>query len=409
MNKCQDRDPAARDARESDIPHIIELFKLNYSVYPHPELHSEEWLKYAINSDDVILRVIDEQEVVAFGAVILDYGDYNNQLGLIGGVVSHPERANSGAERESGKPRKRSIHDLVCEAEDKTKCNVECVIAEARTEQRLSQRVLERAELTPAGLLPHYNLINEKHESLVLYTNLCSEGRKRRSEKIPQVIAEVAPLAQHVLSAMNLPTALDVVDDSQPYSDKFTGELQPEDRDSLAELRSVDRERSGDPAVFDSVSLDYGLPFLSSKRISYRKAVDNQQVVGGIGYRVDTENQLFKMTDLAFKRTEVINYLCAAAISIAQKQGARIIEADLSAYDARIQQTFLSRGFLPVAYIPAMASHNTYRLDIVKMIKLEVPYNSSGMLIFGKAKEVVSLVERIFDGESRYSANIERV
>ncbi len=72
MNKCQFRDPAARLAKESDIPHIIELFKLNYPIfYPHPELYDEKWLKYAINSDDVILRVFDEQEIVACGALIL--------------------------------------------------------------------------------------------------------------------------------------------------------------------------------------------------------------------------------------------------------------------------------------------------------------------------------------------------
>ncbi len=243
----------------------------------------------------------------------------------------------------------------------------------------------------------------------MLYTNLYGEGRKRRSEKLPQVIPEVASLARHVLSAMNLPTVLDIVIDCLPYSDKFTGELQAEDRDSLAQLRRIDSERSSDPVVFDSVSLDYGLPILNGKRVSYRTAVNNHQSVGGVGYRVDTENQLFKMTDLAFNRTEVINYLCAKTVNIAQKHGARIIEADLSAYDARIQQTFLGYGFHPVAYIPAMACHNTYRLDIVKMIKLETPYGSGQMHLYEKAKEVVSIVERVFNGARRESTNIERV
>jgi hypothetical protein len=395
MNKCQSLDPAVRPAQESDIPYIIELFKRNYpGFYPHPELYDETWLKYAINSDNVILRVIDEQEeVVAFGAVFLDYGDYNNQLGLIGGMVAHPERANVGVERGLGRLGNRIINHLVCAGRDK----IECVISEARTVHRLSQRFLERADLIAAGFLPHYNLINEKYESLVLYTSLYGEARKRRSECLPQVITEVASLAYHVLTAMSLPTALDIVNDCPPYSDKFTGELQPEDRDSLAQLRRIDRERSGDPVLFDSVSLDYGLPVRDGKRVSYRKAMESQQLVGGIGYRVDAENQIFKMTDLAFNRSDVINYLCAEAIHIAQQQGARIIEADLSAYDARIQQTFLSYGFHPAAYIPAMALHNNYRLDIVKMIKLEVPYDSSGMLLYEKAKQIVPLVESAFN------------
>ncbi|HEU4596238.1 MAG TPA: hypothetical protein VFS10_13960, partial [Pyrinomonadaceae bacterium] len=74
--------------------------------------------------------------------------------------------------------------------------------------------------------------------------------------------------------------------------------------------------------------------------------------------------------------------------------GARLVEADLSAYDARIQQTFLGHGFRPVAYVPAMAVHDASRLDIVKMLKLEVPYDSAGVRLRAEAREVVSLVER---------------
>lgn len=391
MNRCPSRDPAARRAEESDISRIRELFKLNYRIsYPHPELYSEEWLKHAVGSDDIVARVIDEGGVVAFGALIQDYGDYDHRLGLMGGVVADSERASAGSERGLGTLGERMICDLACEAE----ARVECVIAEARTKHSLSGRYLERAGLRVAGYLPTYNLIDEKYENLVLYTDLYGEGRKRRSERVPQVVAEVAPLARHVLSVMELPTELEVVSDCQPYAGEFNGTLLPEGKDSLARLRALDRERAGEPFVFDSVSLDYGLPVFDEQRVSYQMAMDAQQAAGGFGYRVDADNQLFKLTDLSGKRPEVVNHLCAGALKVAQRHGARLVEADLSAYDARIQQTFLGHGFRPVAYVPAMAVHDASRLDIVKMLRLEVPYDSAGVRLRAEAREVVSLVER---------------
>ena len=384
---CEDkiRDPAIRPAKESDIPDIIELFKLNYKVYPHPELYQDErWLRSAIPGDDALLLVLEEEnKVLAFGALFLDYGDYHNRLGLIGGIVA----ANAGLWHGLTLG-ERIIKALEYEAREK----VEYVVSEARTAHSLSQRYLRNAHLIVAGFLPHYNIIDEAHENLVLYTNLYDAGRMSRSKKLPQVIPQVASLAQHVLSSMNLPTALDIVGDCLPYPGEINYDLLPEETHSLAQLRQIDCERPGDPVLFDSVSLDYGLPVTESERISYRMAVDNQQPAGGIGYRIDPVSQIFKLTDLVFNKAEVINYLCARAVSIAKEKGVRIIEADLSAYDARIQQTFLSYGFHPVAYLPAMAFHKTYRLDTVKMIRLEIPYAPGRMRLVEEAREVASMV-----------------
>jgi hypothetical protein len=389
MNKYQPHGYIILRVEESDAPAVIELFKLNYPR-GYPDLYDEQRIRYDIYSGNVIwlkaVAIEEQEKVLAAGAITLDYGDYNDQLGLIGKLVTRPGQASSGIVHTLGSD---IVSALVSEAED----NVECVIGFARTFHRVSQKYVEDAGLKAVGLLPHYKIIDERRENFVLYTKLCGQGSQLRSEKLPQVIPEIAPLAQHALSAMELPTALGIVNDCPSYHDEFNGNLQLVDRHSLTQLRQIDRGRLSDPIMFDNVSLDYGMPVLARKEIQYLMAVDNQQLLGAIGYKVDQVNQTFKITELVFNRTEVVNYLCAKALDKAKQEEAKVIEVDLSAYDALIQQTFLNYGFHPVAYIPAMVVHNTYRLDIIKMIRLEVLYDSRKTKLTEKAREVVSLVE----------------
>jgi hypothetical protein len=377
-----------RPVKERDIPHIINLLRLNYGDdYPDRELYDRKWVKRAIYNPNVhwlVAEDIRNKEILASGAIMLDYGDYDDQLGIIGRLVKHPRR-KAGELLPLGS---NIVSELVLKAEEK----VECVVSDARTETRVSQVMIEHAGLVAVGFLPHYKSFKKKLESLVVYTNLYGEGRPLRSQKVPQVIPRVERLARHALSAMKLPKALGVVKRCPPYSKKFTCTFQDGDRHSLGQLRQLDRGRLSDPVVFANVSSNYGMAVLSDREVHHQMAVSNQQVIGAFGYKIDTNNQIFQITELVFNKEETIDPLCAEAVKIAKKKEARIIEVDLSAYDARIQQTFLNHGFLPVAYIPAMVFHNNSRLDLVKMIKLNIPYDSSEMDLTKTARKVVSLV-----------------
>src|SRR5688572_20922660 len=194
-------DPAARHIRESDIPEVINLFKLNYGAdYAVPEYYDELWVKRGIYSDHIIWLVLEEEgEVVAAGACILDYGDYNDQIGELGRVVVRPGRKGRGLGKR-----------LVTALLDATDDTVEFAFGEARTVHALSQALFEKADFAPVGFLPQAYTFGEARESFVLYARLYGNGEALRSEKLPEVIPEVAPLAQHALSAMGLSDKLNV-------------------------------------------------------------------------------------------------------------------------------------------------------------------------------------------------------
>jgi hypothetical protein len=378
-----------RPAEERDIPHIINLLKLNYGDdYPDRELYDPKWVKRAILNENVHWLVAEDTrngEVLVSGAIKLDYGDYDDQLGIIGRLVARPKRG-TGTLKSLGS-------GIVSELVKKAKTKVECIIGDARTEELASQRMVEQAGLKAVGFLPNYKIFKKLPESLVVYTDLYGGGPTLRSNKLPQVVEEIEPLASHALSELDLPKALAVVKNCPPYPAEFTFTFTDGDQDSLTRLRQIARDRPGDPVVFANVTSNYGMAVLADKKVYHRMAIVDQQIVGAFGYKSEENNQIFQITELIFKTEEIINSLCAEAVNVATEKKARVIEVDLSAYDARIQQTFLDHGFHPVAYIPAMVCHNNSRLDVVKMIKLNTPYSSSTMKLTKKAQKVVSLIE----------------
>lgn len=378
-----------RPAEERDIPHIINLLKLNYGDdYPDRELYDPEWVKRAILNDNVHWLVEEDTrngEVLASGAIKLDYGDFDDQLGIIGRLVARPKRA-TGTLRTLGS-------GIVSELVKKAKAKVECIIGDARTVVAASQVMVERSKLKAVGFLPDYKLVKKQPESLVVYTNLYRGGRTGRSTRLPLVVEEIEALADHALSELDFPNDLMVVKRCPQYPGGFTCGFKDADPDSIALLRQLDRDQSGDPMVFANVTSNYGMAVLAEKKVYHRIAMVEHQLVGAFGYRFEENNRIFQITELVFNKEEVVNPLCAEAVNVAIEKKARIVEVDLSAYDARIQQTFLSYGFQPVAYIPAMVCYKNSRLDVVKMIKLTMPYSSGDMALTKKAKEVVSLVE----------------
>jgi GNAT superfamily N-acetyltransferase len=391
LEDFQFADSAIRLVDESDIPAVSNLFRLNYGDdYPYHEVYDGSWIKHCIYNDSTICVVIEEGEgVAACGAVILDVGDNNDQIGELARLVVHTKHTGHGLGR-------RLINSLF----EAANYSVEFAIGYSRTANSFSQTMLEGAKFTGIGFLPQYVNLTKRRESFVAYADLHGNARLLRCDDPPQIIPEIAPLARHVLSAMKLPVSLRLVEECLPYSEKTNWTIQTIDRNSLGALLRIEHGRVTEPMLFGNVSLDQGISFLRRHKANYLMAVDEKQKpVGAIGYQFDRVNSLLKGVELIADSNELRGQLCQALMRVSDELDAQIIDVNVSAYDACLQQTFFDLGFRPVAYAPAMVFHGTHRLDVIKMLKLNVPYESGGMQLTAKAKEVVSIVDRGFSGQ----------
>src|SRR5512140_2341448 len=97
-----------REIREEDIEQVIQLFRVNYGDdYAIPEFYDPQWVKRGIYSDHIIWMVIEDDDpagsgkrIVASGAAILDFGDYNDQIAEIGRLVVDPRVGGKGLGRQ---------------------------------------------------------------------------------------------------------------------------------------------------------------------------------------------------------------------------------------------------------------------------------------------------------------------
>src|SRR4030042_2891741 len=91
-----------REIRESDIEDVIQLVRANYGDdYAIPEFYDPQWVKRGIYSDNSIWLVIeDEGHILASGAAVLDFGDYNDQIAEIGRLVVDPDAGGKGLGRQ---------------------------------------------------------------------------------------------------------------------------------------------------------------------------------------------------------------------------------------------------------------------------------------------------------------------
>jgi len=381
------RDLSIRFVEERDIPAFAELFRSNYGDgYLAHDVYDGTWVKRCIYSDMVICLVLEEEgKVLATGSVMLDYGDHNDKSAELARLAVHPDYAHHGLGH-------RVIDALFKVAEN----TAEFAIAEARTVHYHAQDMMEMAFFPHIGFVPQLLHVNGKRESLALYAKLYLNGAFLRSRDLPEIIPEVAPLAHFVLSGMNLKDEIRVVDATVINDDPSQYVVLPIERDHEGPLLRIPEGRVTDPLLFGNISLEQGFSIIRDKA-SYLVALDSQQnPAGTIGYHFDETSRLIKGLELIARHDDVWPSLCRALIQAGEELNADVMVVDVSAYQPRLQRLLFNYGFRPVAYAPAMVFHGTDRLDVIKMIKLNGPYDPGEMTLTPTSRKVVDLIEANF-------------
>jgi len=378
------RDRSIRYVEERDIPAIAELFRSNYGEgYAYLDVYDGSWVKRSIHSDLIICLVLEEEgKVLATGSVVLNYGDYNDKCCELGRLAVHRDYARLGLGRR--------VIDALLKVTENT---AEFAIGEGRTAHKISQHLLEEGHFTHIGFVPQYHIVKGRRESQVLCAQVHGNGRFLRTETPPKVISEVAALAHFVLAGMNLRDEIRVVDETVTNDDSANYAVRPLERDHVAHLLRIPQGRVIDPLLFGNISIEQGFSFIRDKA-SYLVALDSQQTpVGTIGYHLDETSRLIKGVELIARDEDVWPALCRAFVQAGDELRSEVMVVDVSAYQPRLQRLLFSYGFRPVAYAPAMVFQGTERLDVIKMIKLNVPYDPGEMALTEASKNMVSLVE----------------
>jgi RimJ/RimL family protein N-acetyltransferase len=374
-----------RPIREEDIEPVIQLFRSNYGDdYAIPEFYDPQWVKRGIYSDHIIWLVIEEAgRVVASGAAVLDFGDYNDQIAEIGRLVVDPSVGGRGLGR--------AMLDALVDASDD---RVEFAFGEARTTHIKTQRIFDRVGLVPLGFLPMAYQMTWR-ESWVLSGQLFNNGRHLRQNAAFQVIPEVEPIARLALKNLELDEEVRVAGNTRPYALDESLDIEPLTGASLVRLLKIEHGRLVDPEVFGGLHLDQGISQLRARKASYLVVKDHGEVLGAVGYLPDGRN--VRIIELIAQDEDVKGGLLRKAVEVAEAElEAEVIDCEVSADSPRIQRTLLEMGFLPAAYLPGMVFHNTARWDVVKMMKINIDWNLGPIELTESSQAMFDIVTPAF-------------
>ncbi|MBI5302076.1 MAG: GNAT family N-acetyltransferase [Chloroflexi bacterium] len=377
-----------RPILESDIENVIQLFRANYGDdYAMPEFYDPQWVKRGIYSDHIIWLVMEEgNRIVASGACILNFGDYNDQIGEIGRLVVDPQVGGKGLG-------KQMLTALVDASDDR----VEFAFAEARTVHPKTQKIVDNLGMPPLGFLPLFYKMSWR-ESFVLNGQLFGNGRSLRHPGTAEVIPAIAPLAKLSLRNLELDEPLAIRDNVRGYPIDQNVAITPLTGTSLLRLMKIEHGRVIEPEIFGGMHVDQGLPQLQARKAWYFVASEGEHTLGAIGYLYEAHHESVRIIELIAQDNTIKGSLLRFAVEQAEQvQQAQVIECDVSATSPAIQQTFFEMGFLPAAYVPGMVFHNTHRPDVVRMIKLNQPWDLGPLVLTEPSREYFETVTPMFE------------
>jgi hypothetical protein len=189
-----------------------------------------------------------------------------------------------------------------------------------------------------------------------------------------------------------------VDEDSAPYPFGQGFGVSELTTEGYSRLMRIERGRVRRREIFGPLRLHYGYFKLMSHHSKYLVARDGPHIVGAVGFTLERLDRMVRVFELISLRDDVIRFLLdELGRRCREEWEIDYVEIDVSAHAPRMQRTLLQLGFVPVAYVPALAFADVERLDLVKFARLHVPADVSGVRLIPPISDLARLVMAGFE------------
>ena len=378
-----------REARDTDVDGIMDIYLATYGEdYAYPQYYEAYEIKKLVFSDETLMLVAEEEEtgrIVGTASVILEVGAYTDLVGEFGRLAVHPDY------------RKRGIGTRLLEQRLLTvKDRLHVGVIEARVTHPFTQAISLKQGFAPVGFLPLKYMFGPKRESMGVMVQLFGRGQELRRNN-PRIVPEVYPLAGTALENCRMSVDLIVDEESGPYPFGHGFNVSELTTEGYSRLMRIERGRVRNREVFGPMRLQYGYFKLISHHSKYLVAREGGHIVGAVGFTLERLDRVVRVFELISLRDEVIRFLLEQLESrCCEEWDISYMEIDVSAHAPRMQRTVLQLGFVPTAYVPALAFHEVERLDLIKFSKLLIPLDVGPMMLIPPVGEVAETVLQAF-------------
>ena len=348
-----------REAIETEAAAIAELYHAVYgSGYVHPRFYDEHEIKRMVFDEETLVIVAEDTatgRLAGAASVLFTMGAFADLVGEFGRLVVHPDFRSRGIGTR-----------LMEERLSRVGGRLHVAFGEVRVHDQHSARISQGNGFVPVGALPQKLAFGDTREHGALLVKYFGDALALRRNH-PRIIPEAHHLAELALSAVGIKPDAVIDEDAVAYPANASFDLEELTASGYASLLRIERGRVRHREVFGPQRLHYGLFKLGASHSNYIVARDGARIVGALGYTRGELERNVRVFEVIHTQEDVIHFLFEALQEHAVSDEAVTVEVDVSAHAPRMQRTLLEMGYLPTAYVPALAFDDVERIDVVKM------------------------------------------
>jgi CRP-like cAMP-binding protein len=380
-----------RRATAADAPKWLDLVQATLGAqYPVKAIYDPGWIASQLDVETGQETWVAEVDGRFNGSISFLKSDSvsSNPVANLGRNLIRPEGVADG----SAEKLLRSVKDLTA------KRNEMAIVRIAATDNA-QQILFENLGFVCVGFQPLKHMLQQRVGVLfyVHGANSVLVTRTPLSESLP----DVSELSAVVLDKLQIPNAMVVRDGASGYPLQCDLKVHEATMEEYQQWR-VQAESSNPPAEV-SGRFNYGLGLMRIRGALAMRALlgeqDNKKVAG-LGYYFDEQDRCARVTEAFCSDDLSMGALLAHALRSVQEQlNAVYTEVDILATAPRLLKSAEQLGFVPVAYLPAFFCGKGRFSDVVKMVKLNLPYALESGDFTAHASSMVKIIDRSFEDQ----------
>jgi CRP-like cAMP-binding protein len=380
-----------RRATAADAPKWLDLVQATLGAqYPVKAIYDPGWIANELDAEKGQETWVAEVDGRFNGSISFLKPDKvsSNPVANLGRNLFRPESVADG----SAEMLLRSVKDLTVQRN-------EMAIVRIAATDNAQQILFENLGYVCVGFQPLKHMLQERVGVLfyVHGANPVLVTRIPLSESLP----DVSELGAAVLEKLQIPNTMVVRDGASGYPLQCDLKMHEATIEECQKWR-IQAERSNPPAEV-SGRFNYGLGLMRIPGNPPMRALLGEQdkkMVTGLSYYFDEQDRCARVTEAFCSDDISMGALLAHALRLMQEQlNAVYTEVDILAAAPRLLKSAEQLGFVPVAYLPAFFSDKGRLLDVVKMVKLNLPYSLESGEFTAHAKSMVKIIDRIFEDQ----------
>ncbi len=375
-----------RLATRNDAALWLELLQeMLGSEYPAKEVYDPAWIAGELDPSSGQETWVAEVNGRLHASIsfLQPAGANLNPIANLGRNLHHPESYAEG----SSEALLRHVNHLVAERK-------QTIVVRVLAADNPQEMLYENLGYVCVGFQPLKHILKTR-QGVLFYVHMAGPGQVTRlplSESLPQI----SELATVVLASLNIPNPLQVRDGVTGYPLHTELTIHDATYEDFEVWRQQLQKAHHAPEV--STGFNRGCGLLRTTSNTPLRAILGQResgIVSGLAYIHDEQDRCVRILD-AFSTDETsIGTLFRHIDKIAQEElSAAYLEVDVLMTAPRLLKSAEQLGFVPIAYLPAFFNRGGLCTDVVKLVKLNMVYETEFTALTDSAAVIVGTIDQ---------------